>query len=81
MSVQKFKSLDEASKALWKFNPSEIRRSKKSSGDYYKKVSNLYKLFARLSKFSATHGVFKFRSLEAAAEHRIIEMKKFINKS
>ncbi len=66
MPVQKFKSFDEASKALWNFNPGP---------DYYKKIARFYRLFTRISKASITHGVFKFHNLQEAEEHRILEIK------
>jgi hypothetical protein len=62
MSVQKFKSFEEAEKALWALNP---------DGAYYKKVRAFYRLFAKLSKFSYPKGVYKFRSLEEADEHKM----------
>lgn len=71
MPVQKFKNFNEASKALWDFNP---------GADYYKKISSLYSLFFHLSKVSATHGIFKFRDQKEAAEHKLTEMKKYISK-
>lgn len=62
MSVQKFKTFEEAEKALWNFNP---------DSEYYKKLRAFYKLFSKLSKFSYPKGVFKFKTLEEAEEHRI----------
>ncbi|MHB1688821.1 MAG: hypothetical protein ACYCVH_15815 [Ignavibacteriaceae bacterium] len=69
MPVQKFKSFDEASKALWNFNPGP---------DYYKKISAFYKLFFHLSRVRATHGIFKFRNQHEANKHRLMETKKII---
>jgi hypothetical protein len=62
MPVQKFKTFEEAERALWNFNP---------DSDYYKKLREFYKLFSRLSKFSYPKGVFKFHSLEEAEEHKM----------
>ena len=62
MPVQKFKTFEEAERALWNYNP---------DSDYYKKLREFYKLFSRLSKFSYPKGVFKFRSLEEAEEHKM----------
>ncbi len=71
MPVQKFKSFEDASKALWVFNP---------DADYYKKVSGLYKMFSRLSRLPVTPGVFKFKNLKEAQEHRTLEIKKNLHK-
>ena len=62
MAVQKFKSFEEAEKALLNFNP---------DSEYYKNVRVFYKLFSKLSKFSYPKGVYKFRSLEEADEHKM----------
>ena len=62
MPVQKFKTFEEAERALWNYNP---------DSDYYKKLREFYKLFSKLSKFSYPKGVFKFRSLEEAEEHKM----------
>ncbi len=62
MPVQKFKSFEEAEKALWNFNPDK---------NYYKSVSNFYRLFSRLTKIQVSKGVFKFRNHEEANEHRV----------
>ena len=62
MVVQKFKSFEEAEIALWVFNP---------NSEYFKKVRAFYKLFSKLSKFSYPKGVFKFRSLDEAEEHKM----------
>lgn len=72
MPVEKFKSFDEAARALWDFNPGP---------DYYKKIARFYRLFSRLSSVRASHGLFKFHNLEEAEEHRNSEIKKFIFKS
>ncbi len=71
MSIQKFKNFEDATKALWIFNP---------DAGYYKKVSGLYKMFSRLSKLPVTPGVFKFKNLKEAQEHRNSEIKKFLHK-
>jgi hypothetical protein len=62
MPIQKFKSLEEAEKALWNLTP---------DGEYYNKVRAFYKLFSKLSKFSYPKGVYKFRNLEEAEQHKM----------
>jgi len=67
MPVQKFKSFEEAEKALWTSNPDDA---------YFKKVREFYKLFAKLSKFSYPSGVYKFRSVEEAERHKMDQIIK-----
>jgi hypothetical protein len=67
MTIQKFKTFDEAEKALWVLNP---------DGDYYEKVRAFYKLISKLSKFSYPKGIYKFHTLEEAEEHK---MKAILN--
>lgn len=67
MTVQKYKTFEEADRALWNFNP---------DGEYYNKVRTFYKLFSRLSRFSYPKGVFKFRTLQEAEEHKINAISK-----
>ena len=62
MPVQKFKTFEDAERALWNANP---------DSDYFKKLRAFFKLFSKLSKFSYPEGVFKFRSLEEAEEHKM----------
>lgn len=62
MPVQKFKTFEEASQALWNFNPDE---------QYYRQVRNLYKMYSKLSKFKYPHGVFKFKTFEEAEAHKL----------
>ncbi len=62
MPIQKFKSFEEAERALWNFNPDK---------EYYESVRSFYKLFAKLSKFSYPKGVFKFKTFEEAEEHKM----------
>jgi len=61
MPVQKFKNFEEASRALWNFNPDK---------NYYQGISKFYKLFSRLSKIHVSKGIFKFRNLQEANEHK-----------
>lgn len=62
MPVRKFKTFEDAERALWYSNP---------DCEYYKKLCAFFKLFSRLSKFSYPKGVFKFRSLAEAEEHKM----------
>ncbi|HSL88227.1 MAG TPA: hypothetical protein VK870_02880 [Ignavibacteriaceae bacterium] len=61
MTIQKFKSFEEAERALWNYNPDE---------EYFKKVSAFYALFSKLNKFSYPKGIYKFKSFEEAEEHK-----------
>ena len=62
MPVQKFKTFEEASQALWNYKP---------DAEYYRQVRELYKLYCRLSKFNYPHGVFKFKTFEEAEAHKM----------
>jgi len=62
MSIQKFKSLEVAQRALWNFNPDR---------DYYKGLADLFKLASTYAKPFCERGVFKFKTLEQANEHRL----------
>ena len=62
MSIQKFKSLEVAQRALWNFNPDR---------DYYKGLADLFKLALTYAKPFCERGVFKFKTLEQANEHRL----------
>ncbi len=62
MTVQKFKSFEEAERAQWNFHPDE---------KYYREMISFYKLFCKLSKFSYPKGVFKFKTFEEAEKHKM----------
>ena len=62
MPVQKFKTFEEAERALWNFKP---------DAEYYRQVAALYKLFCKISKFSYPKGIFKFKTFEEAEEHKM----------
>ena len=73
MPVQKFKTFEDAEKALWNLNP---------DSNYYKKLRSFFKLFSELSEFTYPKGVFKFRSLEEAEEHKMSAIiKSALNKN
>lgn len=57
MSIQKFKTLDEAEQALWCYNPDE---------KYFKQVRELFKLANRLCPPDFPRGIFKYRTMEEA---------------
>jgi hypothetical protein len=62
MSIQKFKTFEEAERALWNFKPDK---------EYYRQIAAFYGLFTKLSKFSYPRGIFKFRTFEEAEEHKM----------
>ena len=62
MSIQKFKTFEEAERALWNFNPDQ---------KYYEQVRALYKLFSKVNKFSYPKGIFKFKTFEEAEVHKM----------
>ncbi|HFE64893.1 hypothetical protein B1H10_07940 [candidate division KSB1 bacterium 4484_188] len=61
MPVYKFKTFEEAERALWNFNPDEA---------YYARVAELWNFANKLSPVSYPRGIFKFRSLEEANKQR-----------
>lgn len=71
MSIQKFKTFEEAEQALWNFKPDK---------EYYRQVREFYKLFAKLNKFSYPKGVFKFKTFEEAEQHKMNEIIKAAKK-
>lgn len=61
MPVYKYKTFEDAEKALWNFSPDEA---------YFKKVAELWEFANKLSSFRYPKGVFKFRTIEEANKHR-----------
>lgn len=61
MTIQKFKSFEEAERALWNFNPDE---------EYFKQVSAFFLIFSKLNKFNYPKGIYKFKTFEEAEEHK-----------
>ena len=53
--IQKFKSFEEARRALWNFNPDK---------EYYEKVDKFFELAFKLVKTKEKPGIKKFRTLE-----------------
>jgi hypothetical protein len=62
MAIQKFKTFEEAERALWNFNPDE---------KYYQQVADLFRLMEKLHPLQNEKGVFKFRTFEEAQAHRV----------
>ena len=61
MPVYKYKTFEEADRALWNFHPDEA---------YFKKVADLWNFAGKLLPISYPKGIFKFRSMEEANKHR-----------
>ena len=61
MPVYKYKTFEEADRALWNFHPDET---------YYQQVAALWRFANKLSPISYPKGIFKFRSIEEANKHR-----------
>ncbi|MBN2012092.1 hypothetical protein JW960_22375 [candidate division KSB1 bacterium] len=61
MPVYKYKSFEDAEKALWNFNPDER---------YFEHLAELYKFGNKLNPIDIPCGVFKFKTIEEANRHR-----------
>ncbi len=61
MPVQKFKTFEEAEKALWTFSPDDA---------YFARVAELWDFANKLNPVSYPKGIFKFRTIEEANKHR-----------
>ncbi len=61
MPVYKYKSFDEARKALWNFHPDQ---------NYFKQVADLWDTANKLSPIKYSKGVFKFKNITEANKHR-----------
>jgi len=61
MPVQKFKTFEEAEKALIICNPDEA---------YFKRISQLMDFANKLNPISWPKGIFKFKTIEDANKHR-----------
>lgn len=61
MPVQKFKTFEEAERALWKPHPDEA---------YYDRVAELWDFAEKLNPISFPKGILKFRTIEEANKHR-----------
>ncbi|UCH97303.1 MAG: hypothetical protein JSV88_10745 [Candidatus Aminicenantes bacterium] len=61
MPIQKFKTFEEAEKALITYYPDEA---------YYKRVAQLWDFANKLNPISWPRGIFKFKTIEEANKHR-----------
>ena len=61
MPIYKYKTFEEAERALWNFHPDEA---------YYEKVAELWEFANQLSPINYPRGIFKFKSIEEANKHR-----------
>lgn len=61
MPVYKYKTFEQAERALWNFQPDAA---------YYKKVAELWAFANRLRPIKYPRGIFKFRTIEEANRHR-----------
>lgn len=61
MPVYKYKTFEEAERALWNFHPDEA---------YFKQVSDLWEFANTLNPIRYPRGIFKFKNIEEANKHR-----------
>ena len=61
MPIYKYKTYEEAERALWNFHPDEA---------YFRKVAELWDFADKLSPITYPKGVFKYRNIEEANKHR-----------
>ncbi|MCI0515964.1 hypothetical protein L0128_22345 [candidate division KSB1 bacterium] len=61
MPVYKYKTFEEAERALWNFFPDEA---------YYDRVAELWEFANQLSPITYPRGIFKFRTIAEANQHR-----------
>jgi hypothetical protein len=61
MPVYKFKTFKDAERALWNFQPDEI---------YYERLKDLWDIADKLNPIAYPKGIFKFKTLQEANEHR-----------
>lgn len=61
MPIYKYKTFEEAERALWNFHPDE---------EYFKRVAELWDFADKLNPIKYPKGIFKFKTLEEANRHR-----------
>ncbi len=61
MPVYKYKTFEEAERALWNFHPDK---------NYFEKLKDLWDFADKLNPIEHPHGVFKFKTLKEANQHR-----------
>ncbi len=75
MPVFKFKSFEEAERALWNFHPDEI---------YFNKVAELWNFANKICPISYPAGIFKYRSIEESNKQRneweLVHAKKVVHR-
>ena len=62
MPIYKYKTFEEAERALWNFNPDER---------YYDRVAELWEFANELNPIQYPRGIFKFKTFEEANKHRL----------
>lgn len=72
MPIQKFKTFEEAEKALFNAHPDEA---------YFARIAALWNFADKLNRVSYPKGIFKFRTIEEANKHReAVELAHLIKK-
>lgn len=61
MPVYKYRTFEEAERALWNFKPDKA---------YFKRVAELWAFADQLNSIAYPKGIFKFRSIEEANKQR-----------
>jgi len=61
MPIYKFKTFEQAERALWNFNPDER---------YYERVEELWDFANELNPIDYPRGIFKFQTIEEANRQR-----------
>jgi hypothetical protein len=61
MPIQKFKTFEEAEKALFSAHPDDA---------YFARITALWNFAHKLNRISYPKGIFKFRTIEEANNHR-----------
>lgn len=61
MPIYKYKSFEEAEKALWNIKP---------DANYFERVSELWEFADKLNPIKYPQGIFKFKTIEQANQHR-----------
>lgn len=61
MPVYKYRTFEEAERALWNFKPDEA---------YFKRVAELWEFADQPNSIIYPNGIFKFQNIEEANKHR-----------
>lgn len=61
MPIYKYKTFEDAERALWNFKPDE---------KYLERVAELWEFANELNPINYPRGIFKFKSIEEANRHR-----------